>query len=233
MEVKLEFHTPLWIASKAIRTCWDSHDKSDTCSHDDIDFFRDGSAKCTVCGEEHEDGFMESFSEAGVADKELINRIGNKMKHTSVKNHVNYNFTIQGITTKTLLALTRHDVGTEFSVQSTRYTTKKSVAKGAAGYTLSKSDLVNKYLDDINTMILQCVKNGEANDEISLLLPQAWQYNLMATFSLGALQHFLKLRLKPDAHWDIRELAKKLYDAIPIEHRYLFEECLYIEKTGI
>lgn len=233
MEVKLEFHTPLWVASKAIRTCWDSHNKSDTCSHDDIEFFADGSAKCTICGEEHEEWFIEKFSEVGEADKELLNRIGNKMKHTSVKNHVTYNFTIKGITTKTLLALTRHDVGTEFSVQSTRYTTKKSVAKGSAGYTLSKSSLVNKYLEDIDTMILQCVKNGEANDEISLLLPQAWQYNLMASFSLGALQHFLKLRLKPDAHWDIRDLAKKLYEAIPEEHLYLFEECLYIEKTGI
>lgn len=233
MDVRLEFHTPLWVASRAIRTCWDSHNKSDTCNHDNVEFFHDGSAKCVICGEEHEEGFIENFSEAGEADKELINRIGNKMKHTSVKNHITYNFTIQGITTKTLLALTRHDVGTEFSVQSTRYTTKKSVAKGSAGYTKSKSSLVNKYLEDLEIMILQCVKNGEANDEISLLLPQAWQYNLMASFSLGALQHFLKLRLKPDAHWDIQELAELLYKAIPNEHLYLFEECLYEPKTGI
>lgn len=223
MEVKLDFYTPLWVASKAIRTCWDSHDKSDTCGHDDIDFFRDGSAKCTVCGEEHKNGFMEPFSEAGEADKELIDRIGNKMKHTSVKNHINYTFIINGITTKTLLALTRHDVGTEFSVQSTRYTTKKSVKAGKAGYTYSKSDRVNKYLDQINEMIKDCVNNNEANDEISLLLPQAWQYNLVATFSLGALQHFLALRLKPDAHWDIRHLANLLLDAVPNEHKYLFE----------
>lgn len=217
MDVRLEFYTPLWVASRAIRTCWDSHDKSDTDMSDDI--------HCPTCDAEH--------ITTGEADKELINRIGNKMKHTSVKNHITYNFAIQGITTKTLLALTRHDVGTEFSVQSTRYTTKKSVAKGSAGYTKSKSSLVNKYLEDLETMILQCVKNGEANDEISLLLPQAWQYNLMASFSLGALQHFLKLRLKPDAHWDIRELAQRLYEAIPEQHKYLFEDCLYVDKTGI
>lgn len=217
MDVRLEFHTPLWVASRAIRTCWDSHNKSDTDMSDDI--------HCPTCDAEH--------ITTGEADKELINRIGNKMKHTSVKNHITYNFAIQGITTKTLLALTRHDVGTEFSVQSTRYTTKKSVAKGSAGYTKSKSSLVNKYLEDLEIMILQCVKNGEANDEISLLLPQAWQYNLMASFSLGALQHFLKLRLKPDAHWDIQELAKLLYKAIPEEHLYLFEDSLYEPKTGI
>ena len=154
-----------------------------------------------------------------------------KLKDIETLPHTTYNFTIQGITTKTLLALTRHDVGTEFSVQSTRYTTKKSVAKGTAGYTLSKSDLVNKYLEDIDTMILQCVKNGEANDEISLLLPQAWQYNLMASFSLGALQHFLKLRLKPDAHWDIRDLANNVLKSIPEDHLYLYSD--YISEPGV
>lgn len=202
MEVKLINHTPLWVCSNAIRRCWDSHNKSDT-----IEF--DGNK---VTGE---------------ADKALIDRIGNKAKHTSVKNHINYTFDIQGITTKTLLALTRHDVGTEFSVQSTRYTTKKSVKDGTAGFTYSKSSLVNNYLDKLFIMINECVKNGEANDEISLLLPQAWQYNLYATFSLGALQHFFTLRLKPDAHWDIRELATKLYETIPEEHKYLFEDTLY------
>jgi len=205
MEVKLEHYTPLWVCSTAIRTCWDSHDKSDT------EFIK---------GMHH---YLQNI-EAGQADKDLIDRIGNKMKHTSVKNHINYNFSIKGITTKTLLALTRHDVGTEFSVQSTRYTTKKSVNNNSAGYTLSKSDLVNEKLAILHKMIKECVDAGASNDEISLLLPQAWNYNLMATFSLGALQHFLTLRLKSDAHWDIRDLAHKLYKAIPEEHKYIFED---------
>lgn len=206
MEVRLEHYTPLSICSHAIRKCWDSFDK--------------GGA------------YLEATDNIIDADKSLIDRIGNKAKHTSVKNHINYVFDIQGITTKTLLALTRHDVGTEFSVQSTRYTTKKSVMNGKANYTKSKSSLVNKYLEDLNIMILECVKNGEANDEISLLLPQAWQYNLVATFSLGALQHFLKLRLKKDAHWDIRELANCMYNAIPEEHKYLFDDIIAEVKSG-
>jgi len=230
MEVKLEHHTPLWVCSSAIRQCWDSHDKSDTCHHNEVEYSQNGDAECKECGFTF-NAYTEQLPEVGQADKELIDRIGNKMKHTSVKNHINYNFSIQGITTKTLLALTRHDVGTEFSVQSTRYTTKKSVKNGKASYTYSKSFRVNRYLDVINDMIKDCVENNEANDEISLLLPQAWQYNLMATFSLGALQHFLKLRLKPDAHWDIRELAKQLYNNIPEEHLYLFEDIKQKEQN--
>lgn len=197
MKVKLLHSTPLYICSTAIRECWDSHDKSDTV-----------------------DGII------GEADKVLIDRIGNKAKHTSVKNHLNYTFQIEGITTKTLLAFTRHDIGTEFSVQSTRYTTKKCVKNGTATYTESKSEKVNGYLKQIQNMIIDCVESNEANDEISMLLPQAWNYNLVVTMSLGAVQHFLNLRLKNDAHWDIRELANIMYKSLPEEHLYLFEDII-------
>lgn len=212
MTVELLHSTPLWIASRAIRTCWDSHDKSDTDMNPWCDM---GSGLCypIECGQE---------------DKKLINRIGNKMKHESVKNHITYNFEISGITTKTLLALTRHDVGVEFSVQSTRYTTKKSVKSGEAGYTESKSDLVNSYLHELENMIKHCVAEDVANDEISLLLPQAWKYNLVCSMSMSAVQHFLRLRTKKDAHWDIQELAHKMYEALPEDHLYLFDEYINI-----
>ena len=190
MEVKSLHNTPLDICSRAIRTCWDSHDKSD----------------------------------GGEADNKLIDRIGNKMKHESVKNHINYTFEIKGITTKTLLALTRHDIGVEFSVQSTRYTTSKSVKNDKAFYTKSKNDTVNDCLYDIYQMVVKCVKEGVSNDETSMLLPQAWNYNLVCTMSMSALQHFLLLRESKDAHWDIQDLAKHLREAIPEDHKYLFKD---------
>jgi thymidylate synthase ThyX len=50
MEVILNHYTPLIICSNAIRTCWQSFDKSDN---------------------------------GGQKDKELIDRVGNKFKHSS------------------------------------------------------------------------------------------------------------------------------------------------------
>ena len=197
MKVTLLHHTPLHIVAGAIRTCWASQDKSDSTNG--------------ICGPE---------------DRALIDRIGNKMKHESVKNHMTYNFYFEGVTTKTLLALTRHDVGVEFSVQSTRYTTKKAVKNKTASYTESKSAKVNECLSKLNDMIIDCVDSNEANDEISLLLPQAWRYNLTCSMSLTAVQHFLRLRLKRDAHWDIQNLATNIYEAIPNDHKYLYEDSL-------
>ena len=71
MKVKLIYSTPLYVASKAIRTCLASQDKSDS-----------------------------QDSMIGDKDKELIHRVGNKLKHESVKNHVQYCFEIEGISTK-------------------------------------------------------------------------------------------------------------------------------------
>ena len=228
IKVELLAYTPLHIIAKAIRTCWDSHDKSDAvtmtfCSNCDEDVVAstDGPLHCGKCGTDLEGAWQGTT--CGPNDRDLIDRIGNKLKHESVKNHASFTFNISNITTKTLLALTRHDVGVEFSVQSTRYTTKKSVKSGKAGYTQSKSDLVNTHLETLNSMIKECVEAGLDNDEISMLLPQAWQYNLVCTMSVSALQHFLKLRLTDHAHWDITDLALQLQSAIPSEYKYLFE----------
>ena len=200
MKVELLHNTPLGICSTAIRTCWDSHHLSDS-----LDLHN--------CGQK---------------DLELIDRVGNKAKHESVKNHITYNFKIEDITTKTLLALTRHDIGVEFSVQSTRYTTKKLVKNNKIGYTETKTDLVNQYLAQINEMIKDCVDKNLANDDISMLLPQAWHYSLVCTMSLQALQHFLQLRTKTDAHWDIQQLAHKMYEALPEDHKFLFTDYINI-----
>ena len=207
MKVELLHNTPLWICSQAIRTCWDSHDKSDT-----------------ITPAHMEDGYGLS---CGDKDKELIQRVGNKYKHESVKNHINYTFEISGISTKTLLALTRHDIGVEFSVQSTRYTTKKTIKNETSSYTESKDDYINECLKTLFDMIVEGAKRNVANDELSLLLPQAWNYNLVCTMSMSALQNFLKLRTKKDAHWNIRELAYEIIKEIPEEHMYMFEDYIH------
>ena len=58
MKVTLMHHTPLWVASDAIRTCWSSHDKSDTTYQQN----ESGDGMHFKCGEK---------------DKELIERVGN------------------------------------------------------------------------------------------------------------------------------------------------------------
>jgi len=228
MTVELLHYTPLHIASAAIRKCWASEDKSDTyescpnCGYNTTTLVSDdGRYFCPDCDLEIPD-IVRNIT-TGEKDKALIDRVGNKMQHESVKNHITYNFNFEGITTKTLLALTRHDIGVEFSVQSTRFTTKKSVKNSSAGYTKSKNDFINESLERVLVDIKEAVRLNIDNDEISMLLPQAWRYNLICSMSMTAVQHFIKLREKKEAHWDIQDLAEKIYYALPDEHKYLFE----------
>ena len=60
----------------------------------------------------------------GEKDKELIDRVGNKFKHASTLEHLNYNFYIQEISRACLQELARHRHAS-FSVKSTRYTLKE------------------------------------------------------------------------------------------------------------
>ena len=76
----------------------------------------------------------------------------------------------------------------------------------------------------------QLVEKKKANDSISMTLTQAWQYNLSCSMSLTAVQHFLALRLKKDAHWDIRDLANNILESIPKDHLYLYSD--YISEPG-
>ena len=91
MEVTLMHNTPLDICAYAIRTCWQSFDKSD---------------------------------EGGEKDKALIDRVGNKYKHSSTLEHLVYTFYIKGISRALLQELARHRVAS-LSVKSTRYTLKE------------------------------------------------------------------------------------------------------------
>jgi thymidylate synthase (FAD) len=201
MIVQLLHNTPLYIASKAIRKCYASEDKSDTVLYNEM---------------------PPSEQMCGTKDKELIYRVGNKYAHKSTLRHVTYVFECDGVSTKTLLALTRHCIGKDISVQSTRWTIKKR--KDELSYTRLRTETRNKKLDAIMDIVQSAIDEGWSNDDISMLLPQAYNYSFILTMNIESLQWFLKLRTADDVHYNIKELAYALYDQIPSSHKYLFTD---------
>jgi thymidylate synthase (FAD) len=71
---------------------------------------------------------------------------------------------------------------------------------------------------------------GKKNDVVSLMLPQAYQYRWVAKFNARSLQNFFELRLDKHAHYQIREVAKEMYNALPEDHKFLFEK-IYEKKV--
>mgnify|MGYP001766837115 CR=1 FL=1 len=204
MRVILNHYTPLLICSDAIRTCWQSFDNSDR---------------------------------GGEKDKALIDRVGNKFKHASTLEHLTYNFYISGVSRALLQELARHRIAS-LSVKSTRYTLKE--LKEEEPFIDEHDNLyeirAEKYLvytgeGLVDFMSIQALENlrivlqkGISNDRAKYCLPESYKTDLTWTINARSLQNFLSLRTDKAALWEIQDLAKAVYKALPSDHRYLFEE---------
>lgn len=199
MKVTLLQNTSLTVCASAIRTCWQSFDKSDN---------------------------------GGQKDKDLINRVGNKYKHASTLEHLVYTFYIQGISRALLQELARHRLAS-LSVKSTRYTIKElknepkltceDVKRASKYIVLTGVEIVDKMsikaLENLRLVLVQNV----SNDKAKYCIPECYKTELTWTINARSLQNFLLLRSDKAALWEIRDLAKNVYEALPSDHQYLFE----------
>lgn len=202
MKVTLHHYTPLVICSDAIRTCWQSFDKSDN---------------------------------GGEKDRDLIDRVGNKFKHASTLEHLVYNFYIEGVSRALLQELARHRMAS-LSVKSTRYTLKE--LKDEEPYGINDVERATKYLvmsgvEMVDQMSIRALENlrlvlveGISNDRAKYCLPESYKTELTWSINARSLQNFISLRSDKAALWEIRDLANMLYNTLPEEHRYLFENSL-------
>jgi thymidylate synthase (FAD) len=202
MKVTLLHSTPLNVCSHAIRTCWQSFDKSD---------------------------------DGGEKDLALIDRVGNKYKHASTLEHIHYNFFIQGISRALLQELARHRMAS-LSVKSTRYTLKELKECGSIDYEKYLVFTGNEAVDSASKNALDALQkllqSRISNDIAKYALPESYKSELTWSINARSLQNFLSLRTNKAALWEIRNLAYMVYEALPKEHQFLFEESLYKEKES-
>ncbi|WP_086235654.1 FAD-dependent thymidylate synthase [Campylobacter devanensis] len=202
MEVTLLNHTPLWVCSNAIRTCWQSFDKGDN---------------------------------GGEIDLALIDRVGNQLKHASTLEHLFYNFYIKGISRACLQELARHRIAS-LSVKSTRYTLKElknesefkpNDFENASRYIVLTS---NEFVDNasINALdnLRQILNQNTSLDIAKYCLPESYKTELSWSINARSLQNFLSLRSSKSALWEIRNLANLIYQNLPQEHKFIYENCL-------
>jgi len=197
MTIELLQHSDLKICAHAIRTCWQSFDKSD---------------------------------DGGEKDKELIDRVGNKFKHSSTLEHISYTFYIAGVSRALLQELARHRMASP-SVKSTRYTLKE--LKDSSDNLDYERFLVftgDKLVDRASKLALdnlkEILKAGISNDKAKYSLPESYKTELTWTINARSLQNFLTLRSSKAALWEIQDLANGLYRILPEDHKYLFESCI-------
>lgn len=174
----------------------------------------------SAIGECYDKGAYGIDNEKGI---NRIDRICNQMQHDSMLRFADYIFQVE-LSTSALLEWTRHQVGVDYAVKSTRYCTKQDVNNIKIEF--SKNELVNnmllKHIEEIKQLIISNPTIG--NDDLKLLLPQAFIYRMQVKFNAQSLKHFLKLRTSKKAHYHIRELAFELYKCIEDSHKFIFKE---------
>lgn len=228
MQIKLLNNTPLHICSNAIRMSHDNHDKSDSQRYDDL--YSD----------------QREWVDCGPKDRALIERVGNKLKHASVLEQLNYVFDISGISRACLQELARHRHAS-LTVKSTRYTLNElKLEPSFTEYTdfddqeylddgyerackylvMTENEHVNRYsilaLDNLRDLLVA----GISNDLAKYALPESYKVRLQWSINARSLQNFLVLRSSKDALWEIRLLAANIYKALPADHQYLFTDLL-------
>lgn len=85
----------------------------------------------------------------------------------------------------------------------------------------------NNIVDSANIRALEELRKlialGIPNDIAKYNLLEAYKTSLVMTINARSLQNFLELRSSKHALWEIQYLAKAMYDAIPEEHKFLYE----------
>jgi len=153
-------------------------------------------------------------------DIKFLERLIYKHGHYSITRHVKYNFAVEGISTKTLLGLSRHQIGVDLSVMSSRFC---KISKFGDSVTMTPNENVNKLIiKHIQEIVELDNEHKPSAEDLAMLYPQAMQYDLRITLNPQSLIHFLHMREDSHAHYDIQELAKLLREAVPDSHKFMY-----------
>jgi thymidylate synthase (FAD) len=199
-------YTPLNICSNAIRTCWQSFDKSDNGGEKDKELIdKVGNKFKHASTLEH---LYYNFYISGISRALLQELARHRMTSLSVKS-----------TRYTLKELKAEE---EFNTNDKKRADKYLVFTGV--------DIVDKASIQAleNLRVVLC--NGVANDRAKYCLPESYKTDLSWSINARSLQNFLSLRSNKAALWEIQELAKTIFSTLPDEHKYLFDDCMYKEK---
>ena len=247
IKVTLLHHTPLHISADGARTCWSSQDKSDT--SDTIDEKVENYLHFEALGEvfnSPEDLVRASLEATTIGPKDLalIARVGNQFHHSSILEHITFNFFIDGISRACLQELARHRIAS-LSVKSSRYTLKELKDETSFWDALSDSGfpylnkrraekylvmVKNPYVNDASIEALDklrtIIADGTSNDEAKYCMPEAYRTQLTWSINLRSLQNFLSLRTDKKALPEIQHLAHLIYEALPVDAQSLVAHCI-------
>jgi thymidylate synthase (FAD) len=167
------------------------------------------------------------------ANEELLQKVVVDKGHLNIAEHIVLNWNIEGVSRLELIEHTRHRIGT-FTIESTRYVLRKilngdvDIDKLCVYPDLDlpefdnidpevKREFQEQYLHFLKDTLdrLQYFKDaGMKNDLLKYFLPESLKTNISWTVNLTSMLNFLEKRMNKRAHFEIRYVAKKMYEIL-------------------
>lgn len=200
MQILLLNYTPLEICANAIRTCWQSFDKSDNCGQKDRELIdRVGNKFKHASTLEH---LFYNFYIKGISRALLQELARHRMASLSVKS-------------------------TRYTLKELKNEMKFDDLQKAKKYIVLTGDEVvdNASMKALNNLI-EILQSGKSLDIAKYCLPESYKTELSWSINARSLQNFLSLRTSKSALWEIRNLANKIYETLPQDHQFIFKDCV-------
>jgi len=153
-----------------------------------------------------------------VEEKRNLVRKVIKNGHESVLEHVSYTFEIKGITRACSHQLVRHRIAS-YSQLSQRHCSEIYFLE-AGKVSTKHEEVVAEHFRRCYELYRKLLASGVKKEDARFVLPEATLTNIIVTMNVRQLRHFFKLRLAPDAQWEIREVA-----------RLMLQQCKEIEPV--
>lgn len=206
MKVDLEHYTPIEFCVKAIRTCWDSHHKSNKEADREL-LIRVGKKFKHESVLEH---IVFNFHIKGISRACLQELARHRMASLSVES-----------TRYTLKKLTKVEIfNKDYNVYN--FGVANDFLVYVDDYSINTNSIEALY------KLQQQLLKGLPIDQAKYCLPEAYKTNLAWTINLRSLLNFLELRTNPRALWEIQDLSQEIIKTLPKELEPFYKD--YIRK---
>ena len=167
--------------------------------------------------------------------------------HESVFEHASATFLVSGVSRALTHQLVRHRLAS-YSQRSQRYVKEKEpqyVTPPAirnygevknispeTGDDLSYdlSDAYDYFMEKSWHMYNELLKLGIKGEDARFVLPNACHTEIAITMNFRELRHFFKLRTSKHAQWEIRDMAKEMWEKIKVYAPNVFETDIAFEE---
>lgn len=134
-----------------------------------------------------------------------------KVGHETPLEFANASFEVSGISRVCQNQMVRHRHAS-FCVMSERYVDVSKLDCVLPSPLLEEYEGAYDYAQEAKKIYKYLVSCGINKEDARMLLPQGMETKLCVNFNFRALRHFLKLRLDRKAQWEVRLVAKEIYN---------------------